>query len=118
MADDNASGWGRLLLDRAKYHDDLRLLHMAIKQRWEIDEEFKAIALARLRSIVETGDDDIALKAIDKAIAMTSQNQKDEHKKLDEFSQLVINIATRTGIDLSAITGGQATQGDPSEGDE
>lgn len=106
------------MLDRAKYHDDLRLLHMAIKQRWEIDEEFKAIALARLRSIVETGDDDIALKAIDKAIAMTSQNQKDEHKKLDEFSQLVINIATRTGVDLSAIAGSQTTQGDTSEGDE
>lgn len=107
-----------MLLDREKFHDDLRLLHMAIRQRWEIDDDFKAIAMARLKAIVTEGDDEIALKAIAEARHMESQNQKDEHKKLDEFSQLIIDVATREGVDLGAIgLGTQANLG-ASESDD
>ena len=113
----SSSGWGRLLLDPAKVHDDLRLLHMAIRQRWEISEDFKAVAVSRLKSILETGDDDIAMKAIAEARHMESQNQKDEHKQLDEFAQRVLSIAARLGIDLAALGVSQATEAGASGSD-
>lgn len=74
--------------------------------------------MARLKAIVTEGDDEIALKAIAEARHMESQNQKDEHKKLDEFSQLIIDVATREGVDLGAIgLGTQANLG-ASESDD
>jgi len=80
----------------------------AIKQRWNIDEEFKAVAVARLRGIIEqTEDDEIALKAIAQVRHLVAQNQKDEHKVLDvrvstRHDQLP-GIAAELGIEISAI---------------
>lgn len=102
------SGWGRLFLDRAKYHDDLRLWNRAIKQRWKIDESFRDIAVERLRKIIEECDDDeIALKAIAQVRQLEAQNQKDEHKVLDVRVQIrhdqLPGIAADLGIEVSAI---------------
>ena len=104
-----ASGMGRLFLDRAKLHDDLRLLGVALKRRWDISDDFRETIVERLRDIVANGDDEIALKAIVQARNMEAQNQKDEHKQLDEFSQRIITIANQLGIDLSAIGVSQQT---------
>ena len=105
------AGWGRLLVDRSKIHDDLRLLDMAVKQRWDIGDEFREEIIRRLKTIIVEGkDDELALKAISQARQMESQNQKDEHKKLDEFSQRVITLAGRLGIDLAAIGIGETSE--------
>ena len=74
-----------------------------MKRRWDISEDFRDTIVDRLRDIVTNGDDEIALKAIAQARNMEAQNQKDEHKQLDEFSQRIISIANQLGIDLAAI---------------
>ena len=92
-------GWGRLLLDPAKQHDDIRMIGMAIKKRWDISDDFRTIIVDRLRAVIQfTDDDEIAIKAIAKVRALESQNQKDEHKDLDEFSNRVLELANRLGI--------------------
>jgi hypothetical protein len=102
-----SSGRGRLLLDPAKWNDDLRLLRMANRQRWKIDDDFKDVAMARLKTIVMDGDDEIALKAIAEARHMESQNQKDEHKVVDVNVQTrhdrLDAIAIDLGLDLGLI---------------
>lgn len=112
------SGWGRLLLDRQKTHDDLRLLDVAIKKRWEIGDDFRSEIVERLRAIVVTSEDDeLAIKAIAQVRQLESQNQKDEHKDLDEFSNRILQLADRLGIatgdggTIDAIEGG-ATRSD------
>jgi hypothetical protein len=99
-------GRGRLFLDPAKQHDDLRLLRQAIKKRWEIPAEFREIIVGRLRDIVADGDDDIALKAISEIRQLESQNQKDEHKVLDvsisarndELDAIAADLGVEIGI--------------------
>lgn len=84
MSGKSESGWGRLFLDPAKQHDDLRLWRRAIRQRWDIDEDFKKVAITRLKRIIEDGEDDeIALKAIAETRHLMAQNQADEHKVVD-----------------------------------
>jgi hypothetical protein len=97
----NETGRGRFLLDREKWHDDIRLLAVSRKRRWETDESFREIIVERLRHIITEGDDEIALKAIAEAKHLESQNQRDEHKALDEFSNRVLELAARFGIDAT-----------------
>ena len=97
-----------MFLDPAKQHDDLRLWRRAIKQRWDIDDDFKRIAIRRLRDMVEDGEsDELALKAIAETRQMIAQNQKDEHKVLDVRVQIrhdqLAGIAADLGIEVSAI---------------
>lgn len=103
------------MLDPAKQHDDLRLLRMAVRKRWEIPEEFRSIAIDRLRAIVEEGDDEIALKAIAEARHMESQNQKDEHKLVDVRTQLEHDrldaIAAELGVDPSVVVDAEGSAG-------
>lgn len=107
----DGAGKGRLFLDRSKLHDDLRLLGTALKRRWDISEDFRDTIVDRLRDIVSNGDDEIALKAIVQARNMEAQNQRDEHKQLDEFSQRIITLATRLGVDLTPLgIGDQASE--------
>lgn len=105
------------MLDPSKYHDDLRLLSMAVRKRWHIDDDFREVIVARLKSVIETGDDEIALKAITEARQLEAQNQKDEHKNLDDFSQLVLTLAAREGVDLAAIGLGDEAEGRAGGGD-
>ena len=95
------------MLDPSKQHDDLRLLRMAVRKRWDIPEEFRSIAIERLQRILEEGDDEIALKAIAEARHMESQNQKDEHKVVDVRVSLehdrLDGIAADLGIDVGTI---------------
>ena len=96
-----------MFLDPAKKHDDLRLLRRAIKKRWEVPDEFRSIIVGRLREIVESGDDEIALKAIAEVRHLESQNQKDEHKLVDvqlhrKITELA-EIAGEIGIDLDLV---------------
>ena len=101
------AGKGRLFLDPNKTHDDLRLLRMAVRKRWDISEDFRKIALARLAMIVSTGDDDIALKAIAEVRQLESQNQKDEHKVLDVSisarNDELDAIAADLGVEIGVI---------------
>jgi len=106
-------GMGRLLLDREKMHDDLRLLRMANKRRWDIDDDMRDVIISRLRNVVETGDDEIALKAIAEIRHMESQNQKDEHLEANEFRTRLLEYAARRGIAIGGIT----SEGGPSQGD-
>jgi hypothetical protein len=101
------SGRGRLFIDPAKQHDDIRLLRRAIKKRWEIPDEFRGIIVGRLREIIEHGDDEIALKAIAEARQIEAQNQKDEHKVVDvrisnRHAELDA-IAADLGVDVGLI---------------
>lgn len=102
-----ASGRGRLFLDPAKQHDDLRLLRYAIKKRWEIPEAFRGLIVDRLRHVIENGDDDIALKAIAETRHLEAQNQKDEHKVIDVHVSARLNqldaLAADLGIEVSAL---------------
>ena len=97
----------RLLLDESKQHDDLRLIHRAMKQRWEIPNATRKLVMERITSIIEHGADDIALKAIGEIRQMEAQNQKDEHKVVDIGLQLkdddVVAIAAELGIDAGVI---------------
>ena len=101
------AGKGRLFLDPNKTNDDLRLLRMAVRKRWDISEDFRKIALARLAMIVSTGDDDIALKAIAEVRQLESQNQKDEHKVLDVSisarNDELDAIAADLGVEIGVI---------------
>lgn len=110
MVDD--PGRGRLLLDRAKLHDDIRLLGMAIRKRWQISDAAKGAILERLESVIRYSDDDeIAIKAIAQVRAMEQQNQKDEHAKIDEFRNRVLAIAERCGIDINLLGFSQEAAG-------
>jgi hypothetical protein len=113
----NETGKGRLLLDRSKWHDDIRLLQVARKRRWEIDDSFRDLIVSRLRTVIEEGDDEIALKAIAESRHMEAQNQRDEHKALDEFQNRVIELADRFGIDISAARIGEQASGGAGDGD-
>ena len=101
------AGRGRLFLDPAKQHDDLRLLRRAIKKRWEIPEDFRTAIVTRLQDLVLSDDDEIALKAIAEARHLEAQNQKDEHKIIDvrvhrKLSELA-GIASELGIDVDLV---------------
>lgn len=112
------SGRGSFLLDKSKTHDDLRMLQMSIKKRWDIPEDFRSVIIERLRYLIETGDDDeLALKAIGQVRLLESQNQKDEHKDLDEFSNRVLQLANRLGIETGDGGISNATEGRASGGD-
>jgi hypothetical protein len=121
---DSCAGKGRLFLDPAKKHDDLRLLRRAIKKRWEIPPEFRDIIVGRLREIIEGDDDEIALKAIAEARHLEAQNQKDEHKLVDVHLHAKITelaeIAGEIGVDLHLVEDAERTRGggvDGLEGD-
>ena len=93
---------------------DLRLLETAVRRRWDID------CKAAARTINEClGDPDprVALRAAGIAAMMESQNQKDEHKDLDEFSSRVLELANRLGVDVSAFRIGEATEEGASQDD-
>ena len=100
-------GRGRLFLDPAKQHDDLRLLRRAIKKRWEIPEEFRDVIVGRLRDIIMESDEATALKAIAEVRHMEAQNQKDEHKIVDVSisarNDRLDAIAADLGIDQGLI---------------
>jgi hypothetical protein len=103
----DGAGKGRLFLDPAKQHDDLRLLRRAIKKRWEIPEEFREVIVGRLRDIITEGDEEIALKAIAEVRQLESQNQRDEHKLVDVSlstrNDRLDAIAADLGIDQGLI---------------
>lgn len=110
------AGRGRLFLDPAKQHDDLRLLRRAIKKRWEIPDEFRDIIVGRLRDIIETGtDDDIALKAIAEARHLEAQNQKDEHKFVDvqlhKRDAELDAIAAELGVEVHLVEDAERSRG-------
>ena len=93
---------------------------MAVRQRWEIDDEYRREATERLRSLMNSADDDIALKAISQVRALVAQNQKDEHKVLDVRVQIrhdqLHGIAADLGIEISAIENA-AREADSGAGD-
>ena len=110
----------QLFLDRSKLHDDLRLLGKALKQRWDIPEDFRQVIMSRLRDMVENSpDDEIVLKAIVQVRNMESQNQKDEHNKavlaLESLSNRISDLASRTGPAVIVDQSAGGTAGDNPE---
>lgn len=104
-----------MFLDPPKQHDDLRLLRHAIKQRWEIPEDFRGAIVARLRGLIDCEDDEIALKAIAEARHLEAQNQRDEHKIIDvrvhrKLSELA-GIAAELGIDVDLVANAERSCG-------
>jgi hypothetical protein len=99
-------GRGRLFLDPAKQHDDLRLLRRAIKKRWQIPDEFRDVIVGRLRDIIVEADEEVALKAIAEVRHLEAQNQKDEHKLVDvslsarnfELDAIAADLGVEIGI--------------------
>lgn len=86
---------------------DLRLLETAVRRRWNIDTE---AAAKTINDHLSDADPRVALRAAGIAAVMESQNQKDEHKELDEFSNRVIELAKRLGIDVGAFGVGQTIE--------
>jgi HD-like signal output (HDOD) protein len=112
-----------LFLDRAKLHDDIRLLGKALKQRWEIPEEFRQVIMSRLRDMIESSpDDEIVLKAIVQIRNMESQNQKDEHNKavaaLESLSNRIADMASRARVAIPGDGGPVEDSPDSWEGNE
>jgi hypothetical protein len=118
----DGAGKGRLFLDPAKQHDDLRLLRRAIKKRWDIPDEFREVIVGRLRDIIAEGDEEIALKAIAEVRQLESQNQKDEHKLVDVSlstrNDRLDAIAADLGIDQGLIESIAREAGGGDSGDE
>ena len=109
---EDTTGRGRLLLDRSKLHDDLRLLGMAIRKRWQVSDDVKDAILERLENVIKfCPDDEIAIKAIAQVRAMEQQNQKDEHAQIDEFRNRVLTIAQRCGINVDLLGFSQEAAG-------
>lgn len=83
---------------------DLQMLEMAVRRRWNIDTE---AAAKTINEHLGHRDPRVALRAAGIAAMMESQNQKDEHKELDEFSNRVIELARQLGVDVGAIGAGK-----------
>lgn len=112
-----APGRGRLLIDGPKLHDDIRLLGRAVRKRWEVSDRIKTKILERLEDVIVDGDDEIALKAIAQVRAMEGQNQKDQHAQLDEFTNRVLTIAQRCGINVDLLGVSQGAIGSAEDRD-
>jgi hypothetical protein len=115
------SGKGRLFLDPAKQHDDLRLLRRAIKKRWEIPAEFRDVVVGRLRDLIAAGDPEIALKAIAEVRHLESQNQRDDHKVVDvsiaagnfELDAIASDLGIEVGVVEDATRKAEIGTGQP-----
>ena len=110
-----------LFLDRAKLHDDLRLLGKALKQRWEIPEDFRMVIMSRLRDMIESSpDEEMVLKAIVQVRNMESQNQKDEHSKavaaLESLSNRIADMASRARAAIPGDSGPREDSPDSRKG--
>jgi hypothetical protein len=93
---------------------DLILLETAVRRRWDIDCE---AAARTINESLNDPDPRVALRAAGIAALMESQNQKDEHKELDEFSNRVLELANRLGVDVSSFRIGEATEERASQDD-
>jgi hypothetical protein len=117
MNDDaSTAGMGRLLEDRAKLHDDCRLIMSAIKKRWPIPDAMKEGLVNRIgRIITENPDDEVVIKAANVLRGMESSNQSDEHKVIDVRIQQrnveLDRIASELGIDQSLIVNAEGSSG-------
>lgn len=84
----------------SKFHDDCRLVTMAVKKRWPISEEVKNRLIDRLASIaVDSPEDETAIKAANVLRSMEQQNQKDEQTSaIQSDRNRFLEIAKRLGI--------------------
>ena len=88
-----------------------RLYGRAVINRWEIPNEKKGEVMASLIDIATNGTEESSRIAAARAIiAAESQNQKDEHAKIDEFKERVLAIAQRCGIDVDLLRISETTQ--------
>ena len=90
-----------MILDAgSKFHDDCRLVAMAVKKRWPISEDVKQRLVERLATVAfENPDDQIAIKAASVLKSMEQQNQKDEQTAVVQSDRnRFLEIAQRLGI--------------------
>ena len=83
------------------------MLETAVRRRWAVNCEAAAETINRH---LDDPDPRVALRAAGIAALMESQNQKDEHKDLDEFSGRLLALADRLGVDVSALRIGEASE--------
>ena len=86
---------------------DLVLLETAVRRRWDVNCEQ---ASKTINEHLSDPDPRVALRAAGIAALMESQNQKDEHKDLDDFSNRLLELANRLGVDVSSIGIGEAPE--------
>lgn len=83
---------------------DLLLLERAVKQRWKINRDKAA---DEVNALLSSTDERIKARALAIAVAMESQNQKDEHKVLDVRVQIrhdqLPGIAADLGVDFALV---------------
>lgn len=108
------------MIDPEKQHDDLRLLSVARRNRWDVPQDFRAEIINRLKAIVTEGDDEIALKAIAEVRHLEAQNQKDDHKVVDvnvqQYNDQLDSIAAELGIPPGLILDATAESGGADNG--
>lgn len=84
-----------------------------MQQRWPTTDDQRRQVVERLIEIVLDPDSTVSeVTAAGRIIAtFESQNQTDEHKELDEFSNRVLELAKRFGIVPSATKIGDSARG-------
>jgi len=88
------------------------MMAKAVEQRWPMSSEVRAAIIQKLLKVMGSKDSSpreitSAAKAI---MSAESQNQKDEHKDLDDFSNRLLELANRLGVDVSSIGIGEAPE--------
>lgn len=93
---------------------DLQMLETAVRRRWGVNTEQAA---KTINEHLSDPDPRVSLRAAGIATLMEGQNQKDEHKAIDEFATRLLELAGRLGIDTSNLGIGQATAIGAASGD-
>jgi transcriptional regulator of acetoin/glycerol metabolism len=91
---------------------DTRMMEKALKQRWPMTEEKRAIVINALLDVIQTSDKPREITAAARALmSAEAQNQTDEHKLIDAISNdhdRISQIAIDLGIDPNLIVDGSA----------
>lgn len=99
---------------------DIRMIQKAMEQRWPIKPEYRSVLVQRLTRII--ADPQSTPREVTAAakglIAAESQNQKDEHARIDEFNDRILALARRCGVSVDLLGLGQAAIGDAAERDD
>ncbi len=82
------------------------MLETAVRRRYPVNAEKAA---ETVNAHLDDPDPRVALRAAAIAAIMEGQNQKDEHKALDEFNNRVLELADRFGIDVTSARIGEAS---------
>lgn len=92
------------------------MIQRAVNNRW-LTSELKPIAIEAIRDGLLSDNLRTRMRASEIVLSMEAQNQRDEHKALDEFSNRVLELASRFGIDVASIGNLEASEVAAGRGD-